>query len=319
MTLGQMIDEARRKARVHASDQNDQLVSGYLNEGILRFSEQCGGIQKSQSFAVIPRFWVSAKHGIKLQTDGFGPQSFSLTGSDLERVDGDELAAAIQLQFRTILSNPSITVVWDHEDFTFTIAIPGATSVVVEEPDGAYLDGTIFVGGDWVITGDTYTTARYTGYTCEADMPAGIQEIASVKYRGKSLRPASFYSEHVNHIGVPTSFSFEGDRLRIFPMLSSYGGVEVEYKGMFKRFSLSGPIDSSQTTDIPSESELAPVYYAASVMAENRFEYETSSRLLGQFHNRVSWYRLNRENDSTKIGFGPEVGVKVMVNGPVNL
>lgn len=319
MNLEALIHEARKKARVHESDQSDIEVTEYLNQGLLRFSELVGGVSKMQSFVLRPRFWITPNHAISLQTDGFGPSDVPLTDTPLERATGDEVAAAIQTQIRSAVSNASASVVWDDEDFQFTFQIPGATSIVVDEPIGAYLDGTLTVGGKWIITGDTYTTARYTGYYCEADLPNDIQQIHTVKLNGRTLIPQSFFSliQHVH--GTPSLYGINEGVLRVSPNPTSFTGVEVQYSGTFTLFDTTEALDTTQEPSLPHPSQSALAFYAGSLMAENRFEYETSSRLLGQFQSRVSWYRINIANDNTRIGFTPEGGRKTMFNEEVIL
>jgi hypothetical protein len=319
MNLEALINESRKKARVHEADQSDLEVTEYLNQGILRFSEMVGGVAKIGSVPLQPRFWITTNHEISLQTDGFGPANVRLTDTNLERATGAEVAAAFQSQLRSVVSNPSASVIWDSEEFQFTIQIPGATSIVVDRPVGAYLDGTIYVGGQWIITGDTYTTAKYTGYYSEADLPADMQQIHTVKVNGKTLHPHDFYSLSARVSGTPSLYATQGNILRVSPSPRGFTGIEVQYSGTFTPFDTSEPLDTTQEPDVPHPSQSALAFFAASVMAENRFEYETSSRLLGQFQSRVSWYRINIGNDNTRIGFTPEGGRKTMFNEEVNI
>lgn len=315
MTLNEMVAEARQKSRVHKIDQDDATVAGYLNEAILRFSEEVGGRIHDGYVTLIPLFTVGDEHGVKVKTDT-EEHEFTLTPTTLDDVTGEVFSEALQTQIRAAFEDDTITVAWSASEWFFTITIPGATEISIEKPSFAYFDGTRFLGGEGTEEGEEYVTEGYLGYVPEGQLPAEFISALSARYEGKIMIPEMFERIGYHKHGSPLYYAVRDRRLRVAPYPRSSGYVHLLSMRSYKTLDLTvipadpedpesveQPFDGDQEPDVPAEYQKALPYYAASMMAENRHEYEIADRMLGQFMKYVSWYRLNYGNDDTRIGY----------------
>lgn len=302
MTLNEMVAEARQKSRVHNIDQDDATVAGYLNEAILRFSEEVGGRVRDGYVSLDPLFDISATHGITVKTDS-AEHDLVLTADDLDDATGAQVAASLQVQLRDAFSDATITVVWSTSTWQFTITIPGATEISIEKPPVDYFDGTRFLGGEDSSAGEEYSTSGYLGYVTEGTLPDEFIAPLTIRWNGRQLAAGNFESMKGRGSGQPGLYAVRDKRLRVGPMPAAPGYVEML---SMQSFPLMDVAQGDEEPDFPREYRKALPYYAASMMSENRFEYEIADRMLGQFMKYAAWYRLNYGNDDTKIGFKGE-------------
>lgn len=305
MTLNELIEEARRKSRVSTIDQSDDVVARYINNGIEDFSVEVGGEYKSAALTPEARFYVAATEAFRVETDAHTATDVPLSATNLDGVNGDTFAAAIQTSLQSVLADATITVTWDESDKALTFTFPGVTGVTITAPDDdSYTSGIRYIGGAWQITGTTYTTATYLFYYTEADLPDDFIDMMTVWWGDKELIEESFRAVQSRVTAVePTYYAIYGDIIRISPSPTIHKSINTSYVGHFPLFDLSEPLDTTQEVALPKNHELAFAFHAASLMAENEFEAEIADRMWARYTKHVSEYRRNIANDNARIGF----------------
>lgn len=73
----------------------------------------------------------------------------------------------------------------------------------------------------------------------------------------------------------------------------------------FSAFDTAVAAAGGSTIAIPSPYETAPVYYAASTLAEEQHEYDVADRMYAQFRKRVTDYTVAKNNESPKMSGAP--------------
>lgn len=317
MTLTELISEARKKSRVHEMDQSDLEVAQYINRGIRRFSEFASNREGEAIVLLTPRFTVSTIQAVKVETNTLGPANVPLVSTDLDRATGAEFASELQSQLRTVLSDGTITVTWDTEAWTLTLTFPGATAISVTAPTGGYADGLEFFNGVIATTGSSYETAGSIKYRVEGDMPSDFSRSISARWDDTQLREMDYDSMGMlytsEYSGDPEYYGIRDFSLRVVPYPSEPTAVNVLYIKRFAEFDLSGdPLDGTQVCSIPEGYQSAPAFFAAGMMAENRFEYETAMFMERRFKELTTEYTINMSNENTDIGFSkPSRGSKL--------
>jgi len=308
MTLAEMIVEARNKSRVHSADQNDTTVVGYLNDGIRAFTTDVDGQIEDEYLLVAPSFDIPITYAIDVVTDLHPLTTVQLTSTAQENISGSTVAHSIQTALRTELSDETITVEFDTDEWSFTFTFPGTSTITVSEPTGNYLDGTALFSGSFSATGSSYEASAPAGSSSDTSLPAGFVTMLTVSWDGNILAPGSFQAMDITESGTPLLYAVYGTALRLMPAPSSRRELRILYKKSFAEFSLAGATyvavtDGTLETDIAEEWQKAITYYAASQMAENRFEYETASRMYGQYMRIMNDYLRREANNNPKIGF----------------
>lgn len=128
------------------------------------------------------------------------------------------------------------------------------------------------------ITATTPVYAAQAGY--QLDSPNTVEDapvVYSVKLDGTTL-PAVPYTED-NAVGLPAGYFFVESELRLWPVPSADGVLEVTYEPEFTFLSFD-----AQETTLPYEAQELACIYAAALMKEKDDEYNAADRLLAQFN-----------------------------------
>lgn len=329
MTLGELIEDSRRKSRVHQAEASNQVIAGYLNAGIMRFSEAVGGVLREDILYPLPRFVVHENHAVALTTDTHSRVNIALTSEASRGIGAQELAHAIQTSFRHATSDTDITVSWDWDAMSFSFTFPNNTTISIDAPDAPYLDGTLFLGGIWQVSSPTHTPKRYCGYVMEAMLPQEFIAPLKVSWDQRILKPMPINVIASQSVGIPVVFAIRDKRIRISPSPRVTHTLRLMYSGFYDLFDLSEdvdpeegdpvPLDLNQICSLPHEHHTAISYYAAAKIAENRFEEDIAAQRMKSYQQHVSDYRINFGNDNTAIGFYPQSRPTRLRNEPVDM
>lgn len=132
----------------------------------------------------------------------------------------------------------------------------------------------------------------------ESDLPADFTEIMYVLWNDDLLQKGSWEGMYDRDSGTPTKYAIVGRRLRLNPIPSANGTVNIFYYGI--------PVDLtavSETPGIPVEHHFALADYVASKMSEEMFDSERANRYYNQFKLLVRNAHAELANRNPEIGY----------------
>jgi hypothetical protein len=91
-------------------------------------------------------------------------------------------------------------------------------------------------------------------------------------------------------------------RLRLWPHPNTIGVLHIFYQAFPESLPESGAERSgSETSNIPEAYHMALVYYAASQLAEDNYEYLVSEKLYTRYKKRVADFVRDAANDNAPV------------------
>ena len=113
--------------------------------------------------------------------------------------------------------------------------------------------------------------------------------------------------------GEPVYYSIKADKIRFYPSPNVQKKCFIHYRSVPASVTITGSSDSGECS-LPTVYHMAPVYYAAAMVAQERFEASVATRLLGQFYDSVTDYMMREANQDTAISTpGDEVVIPKVI------
>jgi hypothetical protein len=306
MTLDEMIIAARRMARVKSSSHDNNTVGELINQGQRQFAVDVHGLWDEKYIDIIPKFNVDDNWYYRLITDA-ASATLQFSDSAAYDVTGSTMASYITSCLQTSFGNSSVT--WDPSTWRFTLIVPTATSIeIAEATETSYVRNKVeaFFGG----TG-TQSTTDYLGdfpedCTVRASLPSGFLSMEHVEWDGDSVPPAPFeITISPEWFGTdPMYYSVAEKEIRFWPVPSSAKDCHIFYKKMpddFGNASATGSGSMSASATLDREFQYAPVYWAASQIADENGEPQRADRWMGKYILDTRKYTAQRHNQNPQM------------------
>ena len=314
MTRSEMVERARRLARASAVSIPDEVVIAWLDEALTQFSKDTGGLEAEAYLAIEPHFDILASHAFTLSVEGglYETAGVLIRPTDTDRHDltGVEVAALLADALRTVLgADEDVTVEWSPTTMRFIMTIPEATSIGLSSPESSSyrdLSELLFAGAlphpSPLTGGAVFPNAEHQVHpecTVYARLPQDFYAPISVLWRSTMLRRATNdLSAPPAVVGRPFTFMAREGRLWLYPAPARDFIVHLRYWSRPEAIPETGELAS-----LAPEWHMGLVYYAASKLAEESFEYEVGSRMYASYMHQVRTFRQQRANANPAIPF----------------
>ena len=299
MYLETMMEQARRMSRTTVASHTDEVVKDYINYGQQEFSKDCKGLWAQDWLTVSPKFWLRSHFAIAIETNE-GSASFTFATTSYDAIDGASVAALLSTSIQTTWS--SSTVVWSSSNWTFTIENPSASWFNLFAPQaGTVIDFSTKLFGSTVES----ASASFTGgfpEDCNIDTscPTGFLNMEYVEWDDSPLDPAPFdLFISPNSSGTPQYWQVREKTVKLYPVPDEQGLFHIWYRKLptdFGAVSVTGSGSLSATCALDSEYQLGPVYYAASLLADDNYEDARADRLYARYKMSVNKYIQQHHN-----------------------
>jgi len=328
MTIANQVTFAKRFSRTSSNaltmTDTDDVVMTYLNQGVKEFCKKVHGIPKREYVAITPKFDLQTNFAVQLTVVGgvnemaatdivvAESEQFSVTGA----VAAQHIQTMINAMNVTQLASGSMVVTWDASNWCFYLDAQ-ATSITVGAPDkDTYVDYTDELFGK---SGAQATTTWLGVFpddcTVESNLPTDFLEDTYVEWDRTPLKraPNDVFLSPQSH-GDPIYYGVQADRIRFYPSPDHQGKCYLQYRSMIASVSASDATSTNECS-LPTAYHMAPVYYAAALIAQERFEASMANIYRGMFMDHVNDYTVREanQNPSFEAKADPPIVPKVIV------
>ena len=307
MTFANQAVFAERRARVTSEaltiTNSGDVTRFYINLGVQEFCKNVNGLPKHTYLTVSPKFSAHSNFACRFTiTSGAN----ALTATEMPIVSntytdagGASLATALQQQFSNVAAL-SVSVSWYSASWVFAINSHDSNTTYIEvaaPTTNTYVDATPIL---FNLTG-TQTGYYWKGNfpldcTLETDLPSDYYDMEYVEWDGELLSPAPndlFVSPAES--GTPCWYTIKGRKLRLLPCPTRQGKFSIQYRYFPDALEIDGTDDAEECA-LPTEFHLAPVYYAAAKIFEERHENEKAEQEYSLFYDQIKRYRMRESN-----------------------
>lgn len=302
----------------------------YLNEGVREFCKYTNGIPAEDYLTLSPRFDTRPNFALQFAIIG-GVNALAATDvavASVSRTDvgGTTVASDLQTTLRAAIGGgANITVGFDTSANTywrFTIDTIDATRIQVNPPTGGkVVDATRLLLGGTALDSGVGSNVTVTGdfpmdMNVETDLPSTFLEIETVEYDTYRLAPAPFnIFISPEYSGDPLYYAVKNNRIRVLPSPTKQKMFHIRYKQAFADLATDGSNDTS-ASPLPSNEHMAPVYYAAAKLLEEKHEFDKARAMFGQFYELARRYKIRESNQSPGLYPGWPVILPLDINLP---
>jgi hypothetical protein len=310
MTFEDMILDARRLSRTTESSHDNNVVGRYINDGQREFCREGAGTWKENYLTLTPLFDVKDNFYFKVILPT-ASASFPINASASNYLDVGGASVGAMIASSIQGSWVAATVGWDTSAWRFYIDIPGETSISVVSPEGTtYIDvtGMYFGGGSTQATA-TWLSAFPDGCTVRTSLPTGFYSMEHADWDESPIIAAPFdifISPQMQ--GNPEYYAVKNKNLYVYPVPDEQKLLHVFYRSLpadFGAASVTGSGSMSASSSLDTEVQMAPVYYAASILAEENFEKEIADRMYSRYHKMMLDYKQNFHNQNPQMFVNP--------------
>jgi hypothetical protein len=110
--------------------------------------------------------------------------------------------------------------------------------------------------------------------------------------------------------GNPEYYASKNKNIWLNPVPDEQKLLHIYYRSLPTDFgvaSVTGSGSMSASSSLDSEVQMAPVYYAASQLAEQNFEKDVADRMYVRYHKMVLEYKQNFHNQNPQMFTNPPV------------
>ena len=315
MTIANQISFAKRLARqksnaVTISD-TDDVVRQYLNMGVEEFVKTAGYVSTQNFVTITPAFWGRTDWYVQVTIAGgsntLAATNVAITPTDYDGITGGSAAAYLSTQINAASGGGTMTVTWSDSSWVFSIAEQAAstvTSIDISEPslDTLISAADLLLGKTGTDTGTSWTSNFPEDCTLESDLPSDFYQMEYVDYDGHELYEAPFdiFMSPETNSNYPEYYAIKNKKIYITPSVNDRRILKVRYRSLPASVDTAGTNDGT-TCALPDENHMAPVYYAAGMLARENFEQDEADRLLGLFYDQARNYKVKEANQNTKM------------------
>ncbi len=306
MTLEDMVGHARRFSRTTSSSHSDEVVKDLINEGQRQFVMESGSWWKENYITLAPIFDVRDNFYFKIVL-ATASASFPISASASSLIDtrgiyiDSMIASSIQGTWA------ATTCGWSTTTWRFYITIPGETSIQITAPEGTTnIDATgIFFGGGSTQATASWLSAFPEDCTVRASLPTGYYAMEHVEWDRSALTAAPFdIFMSPQTTGDPEYYAIKNKNIYLYPVPDEQKLLHIVYRALptdFGAASVTGSGSMSASSSLDSEFQMAPVFYAASLLSEQNYEPKVSERLYARFKKMALDYKQNFHNQNPQM------------------
>jgi hypothetical protein len=155
-------------------------------------------------------------------------------------------------------------------------------------------------------TGSTWVSAFPDDCNIEASLPSDFYAMEHVEWDNYALVGAPF-DLFISPLqtGDPQFFAVKGKKIRLYPVPDEQELFHIFYRSLPADFGTVGTATGSGSMSASSALELdvqrAPVYYAASILAEQNFEPTIADRYYARYRKMMLDYKQNFHNQNPQM------------------
>ena len=314
MTIANQITFAKRFANIYGDSavtntSTDDVVRQYLNTGVEEFCKTALAITKENYLTVTPKFDLRDNWYVNVTitggTNALAATDVAITATDASDVSGTAVATAFEATLQAAIGGgATATVAWDDATWTFEIDASDSDSIKFTSPSGDNnIDALLMIfGAGGTQTGTTWTSGFPQDCTVKTDLPSDYLSMEHVDYDQHILYefPTKYFMSPETSSNWPEYYSIRNRVLQIAPSPNTRRLLKIRYRSIPNPVTLTGEQDAT-TCALPTEVNMAPVYYAAGLMLKERFEHTEGDKMLGQFQVMAQEYRRRESNQNVKM------------------
>lgn len=310
MTLEDMVTQARKFSRTTESSHSTDVVIGLINEAQKQFCMEGAGMWTENYLTLSPMFDVKSNFYFKV-TLATASASFPINASASSFLDitGASVAAFMASSLQGTWAAASAT--WSSASWVFTLTVPGEASIQIGSPAGiTYIDSTeMFFGGGNRQADSAWVSSFPEDCTVRASLPAGYYAMEHVEWDKTPLTPAPFdIFMSPEWAGDPEWYAIKNKNIWLYPVPDEQKLLHIYYRSLPTDFgvaSVTGSGSMSASSSLDTEVQMAPVFHAASQLAEQNFEKEVADRMYARYRKMVLDYKQNFHNQNPQMFTNP--------------
>lgn len=302
MTLNGAITKVRELTRTNSASASDTAVLELINEGQREFAKDVSGMMKEEYVTITPLFDIKTNFAFSLGLNGGTATDVCITSVDY--IDCTAGTVATQLVTALTAQAATCTISWASASWYFTMTFESTiTSVTLDSPTTpAYIDAVgLLFGQSASWSAATCTGSLPEDCAVEASLPADFLSMYNVEWDGQKLSQAPhdmFISPEES--GTPSHYVVRNKKIRLFPSPSEQKKLQILYK-YFPSDWVDIATEGAATLTIDGEFHMAPVYYAASVLADMNFEQSISQKNFARYRDQVNKYTIQWNNQNPQM------------------
>lgn len=317
MTLADQIIYTERIARVNSNAMTitvaSDLTRKYINLGVAEFCKIVNGIPTERYLTLQPKFDVPYYAGFKAYISGGGNEfgsanifydpSAHLAYTATSYIDmGPASCASLWTTMLNEKGVASCSVVWSSSSMEFYLLdnLGSANYIGIEEPSGPiYTNWEPYIFNAAGTQSGSYFYGNFPeDSTVEIDLPTDFYSVEYVEWDGNELKQAPF-NIFINPIstGTPRWYAIKNNKIRINPVPSSQKSLLIRYKEKPDDLETDSS-DDIKECPLPTRVHMAPVYYAAYMIAEEKHEDDLARKNYLKFVDECRRYIQFRANQN---------------------
>lgn len=310
MTVGQVVDRARRYARINSSAASDGVVVSMVQDAVRQFSKDVYGFPIEEYLLVEGTFDTSTAFAFNITITGganaLAAKDVVITSTARTDASGDTIASDLQTALNAAIATGDLTVTWTNFYFTIdTTTSSASTAITIDSPDSEdFIDAQYLLGlagsvdvSAGVFTGDfpedCTRKATLAGTPISVKHVAWDRNVLSRAPREVFVRP--------NTTGDPVYYYVEGNDILLTPSPSSQKELYVMYKGIPDLSDITNYASGTLPTAIPEDYHIALAYWVSAELLLESFEDDMRKSRLASYYDKVNQYKVNYYNQNTSL------------------
>lgn len=306
MILEDMVTQARRFSRTTESSHSNDVITQLINEGQKEFAREAFAIWRDDYITLDPKFDVKPNFYFKvILASASASFPVNASGSSYNDISGASVAVSLASSIQG--SWVAATCNWSSTSWAYTIGIPGESSIRVTSPEGeVYIDVTdMFFGGGSTQATATWLSSFPRDCNVKASLPTSFYAMEHVAWDQSTVSAAPFdifVSPQMS--GDPYYYAIKNKDLYLYPVPDGQKLLHVVYRAYptdFGAASVTGSGSMSASSSLDVEVQMAPVFYAASQLAEQNFEPKVADRMYARFRMMALNHKQNFHNQNPQM------------------
>ena len=310
MTVGEVVDRARRYARINSSAASNEFVVTMVKDAVRQFSKDVFGFPLEEYLLATATFDTSTAFAFNIEITG-GANALTatdvvITATARTNASGTTVAGDLQTALNAAIATGDLTVSFTNFYFTIdTSTSSSSTAIEITSPDAeTYIDGQdLFgLGGTLDGSGGVFTGGfpqDCTRVATLAGTPISVKHVAWDKYVLERAPREIFVRPDT--MGDPEYYFVEGNNILLTPSPETQKELYVMYKGIPDLSDITNYASGTLPSAIPEDYHIALAYWVSAELLLESFEDDMRQQRLGAYFKKVQEYLVNYNNQNTAI------------------
>jgi hypothetical protein len=311
MTVAEVVDRARRYARINESAASNDFVATMVKDAVRQFSKDVFGLPMEEYLLVSATFNTNTSFAFNIAITGganaLATTDVVITATARTAASGTTVAGDLQTALNAAIATGDLSLSFTNFYFTIdTTTSSASTAIEINGPDAQdYLDaqnllglGGTLDGSGGVFTGtfpqDCTRKVSLSGTPISVKHVAWDTNVLERAPRETFVRPDS--------TGDPAYYFVEGSTIILTPSPEIQKELYVMYKGIPSLTSITNYASGTIPTQIPEDYHIALSYWISAELLMESFEDDMRAQRLSAYYKKIQEYLVNYNNQNTSLG-----------------